>query len=89
MSSSVSSPDTITNSTVSPVSLQDDIIHPLLHNSDISEDKSLIYIRNISIQIDQLFLAIKDLHDKMNKLQEEKEAPTGCGFSCSNNSLKL
>ena len=63
-----------------------DTNHP---STDMSEEKTGIEIRNILFQIEQLFLSIKMIHDKVDRLQQEKEPPTGCGFSCTNNSLNM
>ena len=50
---------------------------------------SLIMISELSMRIEQLFKSIEDIHKKVDRLQQEKEAPTGCGFSCTNNSLNM
>ena len=88
-----SSDDTLTadanHKEISAQSPQEAITHPVLQITDTSQDKNIIYMRNMSLQIEKLFSAINDLYQKMNKLQEEKEAPTGCGFSCTNNSLNM
>ena len=69
--------------------MEDNNIDPLLQNTEISQDKNIIYIKNMLLQIEQMFLVIKDIHERMNKLQEENEAPTGCAFSCTNISLNM
>ena len=39
--------------------MENNNIDPLLLNTDISKDKNIISISNMSLQIEQLFLAIK------------------------------
>ena len=41
-------------------------------------------------RIDDLMLALRELQDRLDKIQEiNKSKPSGCGFSCSNNSFTL
>ena len=70
-------------------SIQETIITYDKPNTQSTEETSLILIENLTLQIEKIFIAIKDIHLKVDSLQEEKETPTGCGFSCSNNSLNM
>ena len=40
-------------------------------------------------RIDELMTALRDLQARLDILQETRDKPTGCGFSCSNNSFAL
>ena len=46
-------------------------------------------IQLLAEQINQLVVAVQDLHSKIDTLQEEKSTPSGCGFLCAHNSLNL
>ena len=40
-------------------------------------------------RIDELMTALRELQASLVILQEARDKPTGCGFSCSNNSFAL
>ena len=59
-------------------------------NERFSNDmQSNIEFKIMASQIQKLFIALKEMDEKINKLDLEREKPTGCGFSCSNNSLNM
>lgn len=70
-------------------------IHRGEGESDVSEDREgfqQLTTKNMLImatRIDDLMVALRDLQDRLDKIQESKSKPTGCGFSCSNNSFTL
>ena len=59
-----------------------------VHQSDF-ELQTIQEMHQMTGRIDDLMLALKDLQSKLDHLQENKTKPTGCGFSCSNNSFTL
>ena len=46
-------------------------------------------IERLSQCIDTMREALIQLQIRLDKMQEKSEKPTGCGFSCSNNSLSI
>ena len=46
-------------------------------------------IQEMADEIQHLFKIINELCRKIDRLEEERMKPTGCGFSCSHNSLSM
>ena len=90
MSSEQLTPNHIDNhGDVTRISMEQANSDPSSSKSENTMDENIVRISKMALQIEQLFLAIKHIHQKVDKIQEENESPTGCGFSCSNNSLNM
>ena len=46
-------------------------------------------IRTMAVRIDELTKSLKEIQAKMNAMEEARENPLGCGFSCSNNTFAM
>ena len=63
--------------------LESSIIQCNVENSTQKKMERLVECVDIMMQ------TLRELEVRLDKLQEETEKPTGCGFSCSNNSFAL
>ena len=72
------------------------------YEDEVDEDYKTFYkrkkhdqawlLRNMEIvaeNVDKVLLLVSQLAERIEELEENRKRPTGCGFSCSNNSFTM
>ena len=49
----------------------------------------LRHMETVAENVDKVLLLVSQLAERIEELEENRKRPTGCGFSCSNNSFTM